>query len=445
MVNWTEFFYGSPDKPEWWEGKLGLPTDPRRKKPAQKRSAPPTTGHRANLRSQPVKTTQRRSGGGSFGRSPKTARDITAGMYRGPDGSFGQGLGVLARPEPPNNPMMDLLNSLGSNAPSVDITAMLREQYQPQFDAIAAMEEAARAENERAKAALTGAYNSAVGDIRGQAPVLQGFYDAAKKSVNDSSGSAVGTINQNFDESEAKQAALRARLGLDEAGAVSEAAQEADRQQAFLASLVEANKAANTGLLDNNAATAQTFNTQQSNITQQEGTNAQAGLAQLLGRQLGELGLKRADLMSQQAGQGADLTMRQADRDWEQQRWFAEQLMASQRAQAEAEAARMESMTPWERAYMAAMNATGGDEGMANRALDLIRSASMERGMGNTVADFLRFVAERNGADGRPGRGYLPSNLLSNIASSYWQIMDPRAPIGYDRRDGSRSFTGGGY
>jgi hypothetical protein len=417
---------------DWLQDNL-FGSDKPKPKPSANKPRPQVFGYQPTSRTvspYPTPTARRSNNAPAANRpAPLTFRDMGIGADIKPPvqatGGYGAGLGVLSRQSTPQN-IMDMLAGMQTSVPDVG------SLFSPQYAAIQQAEQQARENYERGRAAMASGYEGLVGNIRAQNPVLANIHNTATNQVNQAANTAVNDVNKSFDESEAKQAALRKQLGLDPGGATSEAAVEAQRQQDFLTGLLKTSQAANTGLLANQGASAQTFNTSQGNIAGQEGQNVQAQLLQGLNQGLGDLQVKRLETDADRASATMDAYESQRDFDWDQQKFMIQAMMENQAAQeaAQAQAASVgnENQTPWEKVYQQAIGGAQGDTRMADKAMDLISGVSMG-GMPNTMADFIRMVAAANGADGRPGRGFLPSQYMRSIASSYWDMMDPRAPL----------------
>jgi hypothetical protein len=140
-------------------------------------------------------------------------------------------------------------------------------------------------------------YEALVGDINAQQPVIQQNYDSAIANQNQITSGAKQAVGSNYANSQAQQMAMLKQLGIE--AAAPETLQTGQDSQAFFQSLLDTSGAGYDQFLNSQRVAAQDFNTAQSNIAAQTGTNARADLQMQLQDILAQYGGKRADLQTQ--------------------------------------------------------------------------------------------------------------------------------------------------
>lgn len=188
------------------------------------------------------------------------------------------------------------LSSAG-NAPSQSFSDYLSEAnkiYKPQLDYLAQQTKDANTRAGQYDTDLAKMYATLVGNIDAQQGVIDSNYNNAINTQGQITSAGKASIGNNYSNSQAQQMAMLKRLGIE--AAAPQTLQTGQDGQAFFQSLLDQSGAGYNSFLNSQKVAAKDFNTAQSNIAAQTGTNARADLKMSL-----------QDILAQFAGRGADL------------------------------------------------------------------------------------------------------------------------------------------
>lgn len=220
-------------------------------------------------------------------------------------GSFGGSVGAGGTSGGSSNPYLDIIGSLKDDKTFTDYMSEANKIYKPSMDYLNQQKTDVSNRSGQYDQDLAGMYQSLVGNINAQNPVIGQNYDSAINQQNQITGNATAAVGDNYARSQAQQMAMLKQLGVE--AAAPDTLQTGQDSQAFFQSLLGAQGANQNQFLNSQKVASQDFNTAQSNIAGQTGANARTDLKMQTNDILGQLAGKGADLQTQINQQAAQM------------------------------------------------------------------------------------------------------------------------------------------
>lgn len=250
--------------------------------------------HRLGVKSAPAKKAPKkapaRPSSSSSARVSGGSGPVTSGGSFAPGGAAGAVGGSL-------NPYLDIIGSLKDDKTFSDYMAEANKIYKPSMDYLNQQKADVTARSGQYDTDLARMYQSLVGDINAQNPIIGQNYDSAINQQNQITGNATAAVGNNYARSQAQQMAMLKQLGIE--AAAPDTLQTGQDSQAFFQSLLDTQGANQNQFLNSQKVASQDFNTAQANIANQTGVNARSDLKMQTNDILGQLAGKGADLQTQ--------------------------------------------------------------------------------------------------------------------------------------------------